>query len=70
MPVNSCQPNPDKSCTQSYLKHEPSGYYLYLKGLDGIGDKYKPIVYTKKSEDEDISKKIYQRCSKLNMQDL
>ena len=25
LPVNSCQPNPDKSYTQGYQKHEPSG---------------------------------------------
>ena len=56
IPINSCQPNPDKSYTQSYQKHEPSGYCLFLKGLDGLKDKYKPIVYTKKTEDEDISK--------------
>ena len=24
-PINSCQPNPDKSFTQGYQKHEPSG---------------------------------------------
>ena len=29
-----------------------------MKGLDGINDNYKPIVYTKKSEDEDISEKF------------
>ena len=46
-PINSCQPNPDKSFTESYQKHEPSGYCLYLKGLDGIEINYKPIVYTK-----------------------
>ena len=46
-PINSCQPNPDKSFTASYQKHEPSGYCLYLKGLDGIEINYKPIVYTK-----------------------
>ena len=57
-PINSCQPNPKKSFTQGYQKHEPSGYCLYLKGLDGMKDKYKPIVYTKKTEDEDISKKF------------
>ena len=57
-PINSCQPNPNKSYTQSYQKHEPSGYCLYLKGLDGMEDKYKPIVYTKKTEDKDISKKF------------
>ena len=36
-PINNCQ---------QYQKHEPSGYCLYLKGLDGINDNYKPIVYT------------------------
>ena len=56
--MNSCQPNPDKSFTESYQKHEQSGYCLYLKGLDGMKDKYKPIVYTNKTEDEDISKKF------------
>ena len=58
IPMNSCQPNPNKSFTEDYQKHEPSGYCLYLKGLDGMKDKYKPIVYTKKTEDEDISKKF------------
>ena len=57
-PINSCQPNPNSSFTQEYQKHEPSGYCLYLKGLDGIKDNYKPIVYTKKSEDENISEKF------------
>ena len=57
-PINSCQPNPNKSFTQGYQKHEPSGYCLYLKGLDGIKNNYKPIVYTKKTEDENISEKF------------
>ena len=57
-PINSCQPNPKKSFTQGYQKHEPSGYCLYLKGLDGIKVNYKPTVYTKKTEDEDISEKF------------
>ena len=57
-PINSCQPNPNNSFTQEYQKHEPSGYCLYLKGLDGIKDNYKPIVYTKKSEDDNISEKF------------
>ena len=57
-PINSCQPNPSNSFTQEYQNHEPSGYCLYLKGLDGIKDNYKPIVYTKKSEDDNISEKF------------
>ena len=53
-PINSCQPNPNKSYTQGYQKHEPSGYCLLLKGLDGMEIDYEPIVYTKKTENEDI----------------
>ena len=33
-PMNSCQPDPNSSYTQGYQKHEPSGYCLFLKGLD------------------------------------
>ena len=58
LPMNSCQPNPNKSFAEGYQKHEPSGYCLYLKGLDGIDVNFKPIVYTKKTEDEDISKRF------------
>ena len=62
VPVNSCQPNPEKSYTTTYQKHEPSGFCLYLKGLV---DNFKPIVYTKKKPDEDISKKFIQYVVKL-----
>ena len=70
IPMNSCQPNPNKSYTQSYQKHEPSGYALYLKGLDGMEINYKPIVYCRKSEDEDISKTFIKHVSKINTYDL
>ena len=63
IPMNSCQPNPDKSFTEFYQKHEASGYALYLKGLDGINVNYKPLVYTKKTED--ISKKCIKHVLKL-----
>ena len=74
MPIHSCEPNPElnpkkkkkkKSCTISYQKHEPSGYCLYLKGLDGIDANFKPIVYTKKTEDKDISKRFIKHVLKL-----
>ena len=65
VPINSCQPNPNKSYTQGYQKHEPSGYCLYLKGLDGLNTNFKPIVYTKKTEDEDISKSFIKHVVKL-----
>ena len=62
IPVNSCQPNPEKSYTKTYQKHEPSGFCLYLKTLDGY---FKPIIYTKKTPDEDISKKFIEHVVKL-----
>ena len=65
MPVNSCQPNPNKSYTQGYQKHEPSGYCLYIKALDGMEVSFKPIVYKKKTEDEDISKRFIKHVIKL-----
>ena len=67
-PVNSCQPNPNKSFTQSYQQHEPSGYCLYIKAMDGLNTNFKPIVYTKKTPDEDISKKFIKHVMKLTLQ--
>ena len=68
LPVNSCQPNPNKSFTQGYQKHEPSGYCLYIKALDGLTVNFKPIVYTKKTSDEDISKSFIKQVVKLTHQ--
>ena len=66
--MNSCQPNPNKSFTQGYQKHEPSGYCLYLKALDGMEVNFKPLVYKKKTEDEDISKCFIKHVIKLTHQ--
>ena len=52
-PMNSCSPNPKESYNYNYQKHEPSGFCFYIKGIVG---QFKPIIYTKTSEDEDISK--------------
>ena len=68
IPVNSCQPNPNKRFTQGYQKHEPRGYCLYIKALDGLNTNFKPIVYTKKTPDEDISKTFIKHVVKLTHQ--
>ena len=54
-PLSYCYPNPDDSYTYSYQKNEPSGFCLYLKGLDGINKIFKPIIYTKQSDSKDIA---------------
>ena len=65
VPVNSCQPNPEKSFTKTYQKHEPSGFCLYLKTPDGLDTNFKPIVYTKKTQDDDVSEKFIKSVVKL-----
>ena len=63
-PLSICQPYPHDSYTYSFQKHEPSGFCLYLKGLDGINKPYNPIVYTKQTGDEDISKIFVKKLKK------
>ena len=54
-PLSTCEPYPHDSYTYSYQKHEPSGFCLYLKGLDELNKLYNPIIHTKPSDDEDIA---------------
>lgn len=54
-PLSTCEPYPHDSYTYSYQKHEPSGFCLYLKGLDGISKIFNPIIHTKQSDGEDIA---------------
>ena len=68
IPINSCQPNQEESFSQSYQKHEPSGYCIYIKALDEINANFNPIVYTKKTPDEDISKNFIKNITKLTLQ--
>ena len=44
-PISSCEPNPDKSFTKTYQKHEPSGFCIYLKTLDGLITNFEPSLY-------------------------
>ena len=60
--------NNKESYTQGYQKHEPSGYCLYLKALDGMEVNFKPLVYKKKTEDEDISKCFIKHIIKITNQ--
>ena len=65
IPLHTCKPNPEKSFTQSCQKHEPNSFCLYLKTLDGLDTNFKPIIYTKKTPDEDVSEKFIKHVVKL-----
>lgn len=53
-----------------YQKHEPSGFCLSLKQIDGIEEKRKfdSFVYTKQSKDEDISKVFIETLDSITRQ--
>ena len=52
-PMNTCSPNPEDSYTYNYQKHEPSGFCLYINGLDP-NITFEPILYTKTNSTDDI----------------
>ena len=62
-PMNTCSPNPKESYNYNYQKHEPSGFCFYVKGI--VDKKIIPIIYTKSSEDEDISKVFVEKLTEV-----
>ena len=61
-PMNTCSPNPKESYNYNYQKHEPSGFCFYIKGVVG---QFKPVIYTKKSQDEDIAKVFVKKIAEV-----
>ena len=62
-PMNSCSTNLKDSYNYNYQKHEPSGFCFYVKGI--VDKKIKPIIYTKTSEVEDISKVFVEKLAEV-----
>ncbi|WAR02549.1 hypothetical protein MAR_009107 [Mya arenaria] len=81
--LDTAQPNLDESYTKQYQKHTPSGFCYYIKCFDDgvdkiINLKQNPIIYTKQTEDDDVSqifvdsleqsiKDIYTKCGRAKM---
>ena len=57
-PINNCEPYPNNSFSIEYQKHEPCGFCLYIKPMEGINIEIdpNPLIYAKKKENEDIAK--------------
>ena len=62
--MNTCSPNPEDSYTYNYQKHEPSGFCLYIRGIDPKIS-FKPILYTKTKESDDISAFFVSKIEKI-----
>ena len=51
-PIDSSQPDPDRSFTKAYQKYEPSGFCFHVKCLDKSSE---PILFTKTREEENVA---------------
>ena len=63
-PMSSCCPNPENSYSYNYQKHEPSGFCLYIKGIDP-NISFKPILYTKTNSTDDIPAIFVSKLAKV-----
>src|SRR5271166_2546905 len=54
-PIDSCRPNPGESYTNKYQKHTPSSFCYYVKCFDDSVYVQQPVVFTAKSEDDDVA---------------
>ena len=53
-PMDSCDPDPNKSYTKKYQKHKPSGFSYYIKSLYEDVKKSEKRTYIKKEEEPDV----------------
>ena len=61
--ISSSQPNQDKSFTQQYQRHRPSGFCFKIVCFDKRYNP-KPVLYRAKDENEDIGQKFVEFLEK------
>ena len=62
--INTCIPNPEKSYSYNYQKHEPSGFCFYIKGI--VPNKsFKPIIYTKTNDSDNVASIFVNKLSEV-----
>ena len=53
--LSTCQPNPEKSYTNQYQKHIPSGFCYYIKCFNDTLYSQEPIIFVKEFNDDDVA---------------
>ena len=68
--INTCQPNPKYSYAQQYQEHEPSSFCYLVKCFDNeIYKKEEPVIYQKKSEDDNVAQ-VFVECIEKTVKDI
>ena len=58
-PMDSCDPDPNKSYTKKYQKHKPSGFSYYIESLYEDVKKSEKRTYIKKKEEEPDAEDVF-----------
>ena len=53
--LSTCQPNPDKSYTNRYQKHTPSGICYHIKCIDDTLYSQEPVTFVKEFNDNAVA---------------
>ena len=61
-PINTCIPNPEKSYSYNYQKHEPSGFCYYIKG---IVESFVPVIYTKTNDSDNVAEVFVNKIAEV-----
>ena len=70
-PIDTCQPNPNKSYTNKYQKHTPISFTLFAKCYnDSILPPHIPrmVTYTAKSKDDDVGQIFVDKIEEMTKQ--
>ena len=58
-PMDNCDPDPNKSYTKKYQKHEPSGFSYYIKSFNENVFKSKKRTYTKTKKEDPKAEDVF-----------
>ena len=53
--LSTCQPNTEKSYTNQYQKHIPSGFCCHIKCFDDTLSSQHPVTFVKEFNDDDVA---------------
>ena len=53
--LSTCQPNSEKSYTNQYQKHIPSGFCYHIKRFDDTLYSQQPVTFVKEFNDDDVA---------------
>ena len=67
--LSTWQPNPDRSYTNQYQKHIPSGFCYLIKCFDNTLYSQQPVTFVKEFNDDDVAQ-IFLNTHEKNIKDI